>query len=67
VGRDTVTFDGVPAPGITPGVPSADRTLRWFAAGEPKTVRAALNGETIVVRTHPHDRRRLVVAEFQQE
>jgi triacylglycerol lipase len=67
VGRDTVTFDGAPAPGITPGVPSADRTLRWFAGGEPRNVRAALNGETIVVRTHPLDRRRLVVAEFQQE
>lgn len=65
--RDTVRFDGVPAAGIAPGVPTVDRALRWFAADTARTVRASVNGETIVVRTHPQDRRRLVVAEFQQE
>lgn len=67
IGRDTVTFDGVAATGITPGVPSADRAIRWFPADTPRTVRTRVNGETIVVRTHPQDRRRLVVAEFQRE
>ncbi|MCA0374118.1 MAG: alpha/beta fold hydrolase [Gemmatimonadetes bacterium] len=67
VARDTVTFDDVPATGITPGVPSVDRALRWFPADAPRTVRTRLNGETIVVRTHPADRRRLVLAEFQHE
>lgn len=67
VGRDTVLFDNAPATGITPGVPSVDRALRWFAADAPRSVRTTLNRETIVVRTHPQDKRRLVVAEFQQE
>lgn len=67
VSRDTVLFDSAPARGITPGVPSVDRALRWFAADAPRAVRTSLNGETIVVRTHPQDARRLVVAEFQQE
>ena len=67
VGRDTVLFDHAPASGITPGVPSVDRALRWFPADGPRTVRTTLNRETLVVRTHPQDRRRLVTAEFQQE
>lgn len=67
VGRDTVQFDGAAAAGITPGVPTVDRALKWFAADAPRSVRTRVNGETIVVRTHPQDRRRLVVAEFQQE
>jgi hypothetical protein len=66
-GRDTVLFNNAPATGITPGVPSVDRALRWFPADVARSVRTQLNGETIVVRTHPQDRRRLVAAEFQQE
>lgn len=67
VGRDTVLFDSAPAGGITPGVPSVDRALRWFAADAPRAVRTTLNSESIVVRTHPQDPRRLVVAEFPQD
>lgn len=66
-GRDTVLFNNAPATGITPGVPSVDRAVRWFPADVSRSVRTQLNGETIVVRTHPQDRRRLVAAEFQQE
>lgn len=65
--RDTVTFDDTRATGISPGVPTVDRALRWFAADTPRTVRTRINGETIVVRTHPQDRRRMVLAEFQRE
>lgn len=67
LGRDTATFNSAPALGIPAGVPSADRAVRWFGADVARSVRAQLNWETIVVRTHPADRRRLVVAEFQQE
>ncbi|AMW05929.1 alpha/beta fold hydrolase [Gemmatimonas phototrophica] len=64
VGRDTVQFDGAAARGITPGVPSVDRAIRWFATDSSRTVVTRVNGETIVVRTRPDDKRRLVLAEF---
>jgi len=67
LGRDTVEFDGVRAAGIPPSVPTVDRAIRWFGAREPISVRARVNGETIVVRTQPGDKRRLVSAEFQRE
>lgn len=66
-GRDTVEFDGTRATGIPPGVPTVDRAIRWFGTRAPMSVRARVNGETIVVRTQPGDKRRLVSAEFQQE
>jgi hypothetical protein len=44
-----------------------DRAVRWVGAREPISVRARVNGETIVVRTQPDDKRRLVSAEFQRE
>ena len=67
LGRDTVEFDGTRAAGIPPGVPTVDRAIRWFSAREPISVRTRVNGETIVVRTQPGDKRRLVWAEFQRE
>ena len=67
LGRDTVEFDGTRALGIPPGVPTVDRAIRWFGAREPITVRTRVNGETIVVRTQPGDKQRLVSAEFQRE
>ncbi len=67
LGRDTVEFDGTRAAGIPPGVPTVDRAIRWFSAREPISVRTRVNGETIVVRTQPGDKRRLVSAEFQRE
>ncbi len=67
LGRDTVEFDGTRAAGIPPGVPTVDRAIRWFSAREPISVRTRVNSETIVVRTQPGDKRRLVSAEFQQE
>ncbi|WP_396220866.1 alpha/beta fold hydrolase [Gemmatimonas sp.] len=66
-GRDTVEFDGTRAAGIPPGVPTVDRAIRWFGAREPVSVRTRVNGETLVVRTQPGDKRRLVSAEFQRE
>ena len=67
LGRDTVEFDGVRATGIPPGVPTVDRSIRWFGARETTSVRTQVNSETIVVRTQPGDKRRLVSAEFQRE
>lgn len=66
-GRDTVEFDGLRAAGIPPGVPTVDRAIRWFGVRESLSVRARVNSETIVVRTQPGDKRRLVSAEFQRE
>jgi hypothetical protein len=66
-GRDTLRFDGELARGIAPGVPAVDRSVRWFEASQPRSVRTEFNGRTLVVRTQPADRRRVVVAEFQQE
>jgi hypothetical protein len=66
-GRDTVEFEGARAAGIPPGVPTVDRAIRWFGARDPLSVRTRVNGETIVVRTQPGDKRRLVSAEFQRE
>jgi hypothetical protein len=66
-GRDTVEFEGARAAGIPPGVPTVDRAIRWFGARDPLSVRTRVNGETIVVRTQPGDKRRLVWAEFQRE
>ena len=65
--RDAVAYDDTPGAGVAPGVPSVDRILRWFPGDGPRSVRTTLNGQTIVVRTHPYDRRRAVVAEFQYE
>lgn len=65
--RDSVQFDGTPARGIGRGVPTVDRALAWFPAATPRPVRTRVNGETLVVRTHPDDRRRLVIAEFQHD
>lgn len=67
VGRDTLRFDGELARGIAPGVPTVDRSVRWFEASQPRSVRTEFNGQTLVVRTQPVDRRRVVVAEFQEE
>jgi pimeloyl-ACP methyl ester carboxylesterase len=67
LGRDTVEFDGTRALGIPAGVPTVDRAIRWFGAREPISVRTRVNGETLVVRTQPSDKRRLVSAEFQRE
>ena len=67
LGRDTVEFDGVRATGIPPGVPTVDRAIRWFSARDTISVRTHVNSETIVVRTQPGDKRRLVSAEFQRE
>jgi pimeloyl-ACP methyl ester carboxylesterase len=66
-GRDTLRFDGELARGIAPGVPTVDRSVRWFEASQPRSVRTEFNGQTLVVRTQPADRRRVVVAEFQNE
>jgi len=66
-GRDTVTIDGRPAAGVPAGVPTTDRVVWRGPADAPRSVRARVNGDVIVVRTQPFDPRRLVVAEFPHE
>lgn len=66
-GRDTVQFDGAAATGIPVGVPTVDRAIKWYSGAQSQRVVARVNGETIVVRTRPGDRRRLLLAEFNYE
>jgi hypothetical protein len=66
-GRDTVTIDGTPARGIPRGIPTVDRVTGWVPADSARTVVTHVNGERLAVRTHPRDRRHVVVAEFQHE
>jgi pimeloyl-ACP methyl ester carboxylesterase len=66
-GRDTVQVDGRPAAGIPPGVPTVDRVTAWFGGGAPRSVALRVNTERLVVRTHPGDPRRVVVAEVQHD
>ena len=66
-GRDTVTIDGTPTRGIPRGIPTVDRVTGWVPADSARTVITHVNGERLAVRTHPRDRRHVVVAEFQHE
>lgn len=66
-GRDTVQVDGQPAAGIPPGIPTVDRVVAWIGGGAPRSVALRVNAERLVVRTHPGDPRRVVVAEVQHD
>src|SRR5688572_9762133 len=64
VGRDAMSLDGKPPPGVTPGVPGDTSSTLRLADESPRSVAAELNGERIVVRTWPTKDNRLVRAEF---
>lgn len=66
-GRDTLRVDGELARGITPGVPTVDRSIWWFDASQARSVRMEFNGQTLVMRTPSADRRRVVMAEIQHD
>jgi triacylglycerol lipase len=59
-GRDTHLLDGTPVPGVKAGVPT-DSSFKVPIPGPERAVPAALNGETMTVRTIPGE---LVYAEF---
>ncbi len=63
VGRDKFSLDGKVPPGITDGVPAVSAARMIFDA-QPRSVIAALNNETIAVRTWPAKANHITVAEF---
>jgi triacylglycerol lipase len=64
LGRDTMSLDGKPLPGIGPGVPGLSSARLALPAAAPRTVLAEFNGERIAVRAWPTSEGRLVVAEL---
>jgi pimeloyl-ACP methyl ester carboxylesterase len=64
LGRDTMSLDGKPLPGIGPGVPGLSSARLTLPAAAPRTVLAEFNGERIAVRTWPTSEGRLAVAEL---
>lgn len=51
-GRDTHMLDGKPVPGGPAGLPTAG-TFRLPIAGPERAISAALNGETLTIRSIP--------------
>jgi len=63
-GRDTMSLDGRPPPGIPPGVPGIAASRLKLNDAAPRSVVAVFNAERIVVRTWPLAANHLVFAEF---
>jgi hypothetical protein len=64
LGRDRMRIDGVPPPGIAPGVPGLSIARIRLAEPELRSVAAELNGERIVTRSWPLQENHAVIAEF---
>lgn len=64
VGRDRMSLDGKPPPGVTTGVPTDFFSILRLSEPAMRSVVAELNGERIVVRTWPTKENRVVRAEF---
>ncbi len=66
VGRDTMSFDGKPPPGLQPGVPGLSTSKLKLSDPAPRSVAAVFNGQRIVARSWPLAENRLVFAEFHE-
>jgi len=64
-GRDLMSLDGKPPPGIPPGVPGVSASKLKLDEPAMRSVVAVFNRERIVVRSWPLGENRLVFAEFQ--
>lgn len=64
LGRDAMSLDGKPPPGLQPGVPGISDAKLKLNEPTPRSVAAAFNGERIVARSWPLKDNRLVFAEF---
>jgi triacylglycerol lipase len=64
VGRDAMSLDGKPPPGLAPGVPGVASSKLLLKDGAPRSVAAEFNRQRIVVRTWPLAENRVVIAEF---
>jgi hypothetical protein len=63
-GRDRMSLDGAPPPGLAPGVPGLSSSKQVYANYQMKTVVAEFNGERIATRTWPVSENRISIAEF---
>lgn len=66
VGRDTMSLDGKPLPGIAPGVAGLASARLSLPPAAARTVVAEFNGERIAMRTWPAAENRMVVGELHQ-
>jgi len=64
VGRDTMSLDGKPPPGLPPGVAGLSVAKLKVSEAVVRSVAAEFNGERIVVRSWPAKENHLVFAEF---
>jgi pimeloyl-ACP methyl ester carboxylesterase len=66
LGRDAMSLDDQPLPGIGPGVPGLASARLSLAPAAPRTVVARFNNERIALRTWPAAQGHLAVAELHQ-
>ena len=64
VGRDTMSLDGKPPPGISAGVPGLAAAKLKLNEPAPRSVIAEFNGQRVVARSWPLKDNHLVFAEF---
>jgi pimeloyl-ACP methyl ester carboxylesterase len=64
LGRDAMSLDGKPLPGIGPGVPGLSGARLTLPAGAARTVVGEFNGERIAARTWPASEGRVSVIEL---
>ncbi|HEY6966696.1 MAG TPA: alpha/beta fold hydrolase [Burkholderiales bacterium] len=63
-GRDAMSLDGKPPPGLPAGVPGISLVKLKLAEAAPRSVVAEFNGQRIVARTWPQKDNHVVFAEF---
>jgi hypothetical protein len=64
LGRDMMSLDGKPLPGIGPGVPGLAAAKLKLADAAPRPVVAEFNGQRVVARSWPLAGNHLVFAEL---
>ena len=64
LGRDTMSLDGKPLPGVAPGVAGVSAAKLKLNDPAPRSVVAEFNGERIAVRTWPVRENHTVFAEL---
>jgi len=63
-GRDTMSLDGKPPPGLQPGVPGLSTAKLKLNESAPRGVVAIFNDQRVVARSWPLKENRVVFAEF---
>jgi len=63
-GRDTMSLDGKPPPGLPPGVPGLSTAKLKLDEPAPRSIVAIFNDQRVVARSWPLKENRVVFAEF---